>query len=174
MTADNAARADAAIERPFSIARLFDAPRQRVWRAWTEADRLAQWWGPKDFANTVARLDLRPGGHFHYGMRTPDGQQMWGRFVYREIVPPERLAFVVSFADENGEAVRAPWDANWPLRVLNTLTLSDQADKTALLLEGLPIEASEAEHRLFAEMHASMQQGFTGTLDQLAAYLAAG
>ena len=65
----------------------------------------------------ACRLDFRPGGIFHYGMRSPDGRDMWGKFVYREIVAPERIVFVNSFSDESGATVRAPFAADWPLGV---------------------------------------------------------
>ena len=59
------------------IVRTFDAPRETVWRAWTELERLARWWGPKGFEMLSTKLDLRPGGMFHYGMRAPNGHEMW-------------------------------------------------------------------------------------------------
>ena len=75
--------------RPFVISRVFDARRDIVWKSWTEADRLKQWWGPKGFIVHTSRVDLRPGGMFHYGMTAPDGSEMWGRFLYREIEATE-------------------------------------------------------------------------------------
>jgi len=162
----------AAAEREFVITRVFDAPRDLVWKAWTESERLAQWWGPKGFAMGVCKLDLRPDGVFHYSMRTPDCHEMWGKFVYREIAAPERIVFTNSFADASGATVRAPFSADWPLEVLNTLMLSEHDGRTTLTLRGAPVNATEAKRRTFEAGRASMQQGFTGTFDQLAAYLA--
>jgi uncharacterized protein YndB with AHSA1/START domain len=159
-------------EQEFVITRVFDAPRELVFKAWTEADRLAQWWGPKGFALGVAHLDLRPGGIFHYSMQSAAGHVMWGRFVYQEIVAPERIVYINSFSDEEGNIARAPFSQTWPLEVFNTLTLTEDEGKTALTLRGHPINATEEERKTYSEMHKSMQQGFTGTLDQLAAYLA--
>jgi uncharacterized protein YndB with AHSA1/START domain len=153
------------------ITRVFDAPRDLVFKAWTEADRLAQWWGPKGFTMLVTKLDLRPEGQFHYCMRSPDGLEMWGRFVYREITPPERIVFISSFSDEQGSITRAPFAQDWPLEVLNTLTFSEEHGRTTLTLRGSPLNATEAELRMFVSMHESMQQGFKGTLDQLEACL---
>ncbi len=164
--------APSATEREFVIARVFDAPRELVWKAWTESERLAQWWGPKGFTMGVCKLDLRPGGVFHYSMRTPDGREMWGKFVYREIVKPERIVFINSFADAKGDVVRNPWNANWPLEVLNTQSVSEHEGKTTLTLRGAPLNATEAERKTFEAGRKSMQQGFAGTLDQLAEYLA--
>ena len=76
----------------------FNAPREVVWKAWTERERLRQWFGPKGFKMTTATMDFRPGGSFHYRLQTPDGKEMWGRFVYRQIVAPERILWVNSFS----------------------------------------------------------------------------
>lgn len=99
-------------ENEFVITRTFDAPRDLVWKAHTEPERLKQWWGPKGFTMLSCKVDLRPGGLFHYGMRSPDGQVMWGKFIYREIVKPERLVFIVSFSDEKGGTTRHPLAPN--------------------------------------------------------------
>ena len=159
-------------EQAFVVTRVFNAPRELVFKAWTEPGRLRHWWGPNGFTMRVAKLDLRPGGVFHYGMRAPNGQDMWGKFVYREIVPPERLAFVVSFSDENGNTVRAPFSATWPLEVLSTVTLTERDGKTTLTMQGVPVNATEIERKTFADGDTGMQQGWAGTLDQLAAHLA--
>ena len=156
----------------FMITRVFDAPRVVVWKAFTECDRLAQWWGPKGFTWASAKLDLRPGGVFHYCMRAPNGQELWGKFVYREVVAPERIVFVNSFSDEKGNVTRHFMSPTWPLEVLNTMTLTEQRGQTTITLKGHPINASELERKTFAEGFKSMQQGFKGTFDQLAEYLA--
>src|SRR5580658_7655367 len=154
------------------ITRVFDAPRSLVWRAWTEPEGLARWWGPKGFTMLKATLDLRPGGLFHCGMRSPDGQEMWGKFVCREIAAPERMVFVNSFSDETGGTTRAPFAATWPLEVLNTLTLAESGGRTTLTLRGAPVNATDEERATFAAARKSMQQGFAGTFEQLDAYLA--
>jgi uncharacterized protein YndB with AHSA1/START domain len=153
------------------ISRTFDAPRPLVWKAWTESERLAQWWGPPGCKLRVEKLDFRPGGLFIYAMEFQPGQSMWGRFVYREITPPERLVFVNSFSDANGGITRAPFSATWPLEVLNILTLTEENKKTRLELRGGPINVTAEEQKTFDDMNSSLQQGFTGTFDQLEAYL---
>lgn len=155
----------------FSLTRTFDAPREIVFKAWTEAERMARWWGPKGFTMLVSKLDLRPGGVFHYGMRAPNGSEMWGRFVYREIVPPERLVFVSAFSDAEGNALPSPFMPTWPLEVLNVLTFSEQNGKTTITMMGSPLNATEAEAKAFGAAHASLRGGFKGTLDQLDEYL---
>lgn len=161
-------------EQELVIARVFDAPRELVWKAFAESDRLARWWGPAGFTMLVHTLDFRPGGVFHYSMRSPEGQVMWGRFVYRDIQAPECLVFVNSFADEEGNIIRAPFSPTWPLEVLNTLTLSEAEGKTTVTLRGGPINATEEERETFWNAQESLRQGFAGTFDQLAAYLAEG
>src|SRR6202049_2152833 len=86
----------------FVIARVFEATRELVWQAFTEPERMQHWWGPKGFTVVAAKMDLRPGGVYHYGMRAPDGSTMWGKFVYREIVRPERIVLVNSFSGGRG------------------------------------------------------------------------
>jgi uncharacterized protein YndB with AHSA1/START domain len=156
----------------FVFTRVLDAPRELIFKAWTEPEHLKEWWGPKGFAMVSLRLDLRPGGVFHYCMRAPNGSEMWGKFVYREIVAPERIGFVNSFSDEKGNLTRHPLSSSWPLEVLNILTFTEHSGKTTLSLQGRPFNATEEERTTFEAGFASMQQGFGGTLDQLAAYLA--
>ena len=103
----------------FTISRTFDAPRERVWKAWTEVDQMKQWWGPKGSEILDYKMDIRPGGISHYRMRFV-GQDMWGKCVYREIVKPERLVWINSFADEKGNTARHPLSPVWPLEMLTT------------------------------------------------------
>jgi uncharacterized protein YndB with AHSA1/START domain len=159
-------------EEEFAITRVFDAPLDLVLKAWTEPERLACWWGPKSFKVEVCKMDLRPGGAFHYSMRAANGQVMWGKFVYREIVVPERIVFVNCFSDEQGNVARNPWMPVWPLEILNTLTLTEHEGKTTLSLHGGPINATDEECKAFLGARQSMQAGFGGTFDQLAEYLA--
>lgn len=158
--------------KPFAISRTFDAPRELVWKAWTEAERLPLWWGPKGCPITVRQLDLRPGGIFLYSMGLPNGDTWWGRFEYREIERPGRLVYVSSFSDEAGGVTRAPFSETWPLEVLNELTLTEQGGRTTLVLQGAPINCIEEERTFFEGFFASMEQGFSGTMDQLSEYLA--
>jgi uncharacterized protein YndB with AHSA1/START domain len=130
------------------------------------------WWGPKGFTMRVCKLDLRPGGVFHYCMRSPDGRDMWGKWVFREIVAPERIVFVNSFSDEQGGLTRHPWSPTWPLEVLSTLTFAEHEGRTTLTLHGIPLNATEVERKTFEAGRDGMRQGFAGTLDQLAEYLA--
>jgi uncharacterized protein YndB with AHSA1/START domain len=131
--------------------------------------------GPKGTSIVRASLDFIPGGTFLYAMQGPDGRLSWGKWVFREIVPRQRLSCVVSFSDEHARITRHPMAAGWPLETLSTLTFAEHAGiggGTTVLLSWTPINATEAERSLFAASHASMQQGWTGTMEQLEAHLA--
>jgi uncharacterized protein YndB with AHSA1/START domain len=157
----------------FVIARVFDAPRDLVWKAFTEPERMRQWFGPKGFKAIAAKMDLRPGGSYHYGLQAPDGSAMWGKFVYREIVPQERIVGINSFSDEAGATARHPGHAAWPLELLAIYTFEDEpGDKTKVTIRWWPHNASEDERKTFDTNHDSMRVGWGGSFDQLASYLA--
>ena len=158
-------------EKPFIIQRTFNAPRELVWEAWSERDQLTQWFGPKGFTMPVANMDFRSGGVFLFCLRSPDGHEMWGKFVYLEISPPARIVLVHSFSDKKGGVTRHPLSATWPLEMLSTTTLTEDKGKTTITIQWAPLNPTEAELKTFNEGHASMQQGWTGTFDQLASYL---
>ncbi len=158
-------------EQPFVITRVFDAPRELVWKTWTERERLMQWFGPKGFTMRAATLNLRPGGIFHYCLRSPDGHEMWGKFVYREIAAPERIVLVNSFSDEKSNLTRHPMSPTWPLEMLATTTFTEHEGKTTITVRWVPLNATESEHETFDTSHEGMRQGWTGTFDQLAEYL---
>ena len=158
--------------KEFVLTRVFDAPRDLVWKAFTDPERMKHWWGPKGFKVLHSKMDLRPGGSYHYGMQAPDGKAMWGKFVYREVVPPEKLVFVNSFSDEKGGITRHPMAPTWPLEMLSVFTFEDLGGKTRFTVRWAPHNASEEERKTFDAGHDSMRQGWGGTMEQLAAYLA--
>ena len=158
--------------KEFVITHVFNAPRKLVWKACTEPEHMRHWWGPKGFTVRIAKMNFRPGGVYHYCLRSPDGHDMWGKFVYREIVTPERIVFVNSFSDEKGGLTRHPMSPNWPLEMLSTFTFTEDDGKTTFTIQWVPHSATEPERETFEAGHDSMQKGWTGTLDQLAAYLA--
>lgn len=158
----------------FVFSRLVHAPRARVWAAWTEADRLAKWWGPKGMPLEVLALDVRPGGRFHYSMRLPTGDLWYGRFDYEAVDAPARLVYLSGFADAQGERIRPPFSTTFPLLVRNELAFDARGADTLVTLHGRPVDASPEELATFAGMVPSMQNGFGGTFDELEAYLGAG
>jgi uncharacterized protein YndB with AHSA1/START domain len=157
----------------FVMSRVFDAPRDLLWKFFTDPERMKQWWGPKGFKVLAAKMDLRPGGTYHYGMQAPNGQTMWGKFVYREVIPQERMVFINSFSDEKGGITRHPGNENWPLEMLSTFSFEDApGGKTKFTVTWTPHNASEDERKAFDSSRQSMQQGWGGTMEQLEAYLA--
>jgi uncharacterized protein YndB with AHSA1/START domain len=166
--------------RDFVIHRVLEAPRALVWEVWTDVDHLARWFGPKECMLDGCTLDLRPGGRFLYRMRPAQdtgiagAPEHWGKWVFREIVPQERLVFEVSFADASGETVRAPFEETWPLRMLSTVTFEDHAGKgrgTVVTVRWSALDATSEEQRTFDRGHDSMREGWTGTLDKLVEHL---
>jgi uncharacterized protein YndB with AHSA1/START domain len=150
-----------------AVTRVFDAPREMVFKAWTEPDRLKRWWGPKGFTTPFCAVDLREGGVFLYCMRSPEGRVSWGRGVFQEIVVPERLVLAMSFADAEGNVVPATYyglSPDWPLESLMTVTFEELAGGTRVAVrhEGVPPGPDGDGAR----------QGWAEILDGLAEYLA--
>lgn len=163
----------AAQSRPFIITREFDAPRDLVWKAWTEPERFLQWFGPKGATTTIRKMDFQPGGMLHYSQRMPDGRELWGKAAYREIVPPVKIVWVNSFSDKDEGTARHPLTTElWPLFLLTEVTFSERNGKTSVTIKWLPLDATEEERKVFDSRLDSMNQGWGGTLDQLTAYLA--
>jgi uncharacterized protein YndB with AHSA1/START domain len=153
------------------ITRIFEAPRPRVWKAWSEAEQLRAWWGPKGCTIEVANFEFRPGGFFHYAMQYPSSQ-MWGRFLYRDIVPSQRIVWLNSFSNEGCGITRAPFHPQIPLEILNDVTFAEKAGNTTVSLSARPHGATEDEVSTFESMFAGLEQGYGGTFDQLAQVLA--
>jgi uncharacterized protein YndB with AHSA1/START domain len=146
-----------------------------MWSAWTERDQLMKWFGPKGVSIPMCTLDVRPSGIFHYCMRGPDGNDMWGKWVFRGIAKPHRLEFLVSFADEKGNAIRAFFDATWSLEMHSVVTFAHHAGTghgTVVRIQWTAFNATGAEQKTFDAGHESMQQGWSGTLDRLGEFLA--
>lgn len=146
-----------------AITRIFNAPREVVWKAWTDPQHVAQWWGPNEFTAPLCELDLRPGGAILIHMRGPKGSPfdmiMPMKGVFHEIVAPERLVFASSaFHDEAGIP---------QLEVLNTVTFEDYNGKTRLTLHAAVVKSTPA----VAGAIAGMEQGWTQSLEKFGAYV---
>jgi uncharacterized protein YndB with AHSA1/START domain len=155
-------------EQELVIERIFDAPRELVFKAWTEPDRMMRWWGPKGFTTPFCQIDLRVGGTFLYCMRSPEGKDYWNTGVYREIVEPERIVCTDSFADEQGNVVPAShygMPGDWPLEMLVTVTFEEYEGKTKMTLRhvGLP-----------STIEQDASAGWNESFDKLAEELAKG
>jgi uncharacterized protein YndB with AHSA1/START domain len=156
----------------FVISRVLDAPREMVWKCFTDPEHMKQWWGPKGVKVVKSEMDLRPGGTYHYGMQTADGAVMWGKQVFLEIVPPEKLVFINSFSDEKCGLSRHPMAQTWPLEIYSVFTFQEQpGGKTKFTVRWSPHNATAEERKAFDAGHASMNQGWGGTIDKLEAYL---
>lgn len=167
--------AGAARDRPFRLTRVFAAPRELVWDAWTREDHLARWMGPVGTRIVRSSLDLKPGGIYHYGMQSPDGSLLWGRWTFREVVRPSRLVFVLSFSDAAGGLARHPLATDWPLETLSTVTFDTHAGKgggTTVLLDWRPWQPTAIERATFDAGHGSMAEGWGGTFARLDLLLA--
>ena len=157
----------------FVISRVFAAPRELVWKCFTEAERVSNWWGPKGVTSSIKSLDLRPGGLCHYKMTLPDGQVWWGKSVYREIAAPSRLVFINSFSDENAGLTRHPLGPTWPIQMLTVVSFEEErGGKTKVTVHWSPYNPTAEEQQTFDAGHDSMRQGWGGSFDQLEAYLA--
>jgi len=155
MAAQNSAAAQP--EEPvLVITRTFDVPRDLVWKAWTEPERLARWFGPRGFTNTILKADFRPGGAYRFHMRSPDGTDHWLQGVYHEIVEPERLVSTFAWADAEGKPILP--------ETLLTVSLAEHGGKTKLTLHQAIFESVTAR-----DQH---NEGWSSSLERLAEYLA--
>ena len=148
------------------INRVFNAPVELVWKAWTDPEHLKRWWGPKNFTSPGCKLDFRVGGKYHFGMRSSEGQEFWSTGVYKEIVPFKKIVWTDSFADEKGNVVSAShygMGEDFPAELLVTILFEDQNGKTKLTLRHQGIPAGE--------MNEMTNAGWNESLDKLAATL---
>jgi uncharacterized protein YndB with AHSA1/START domain len=95
------------------VTRVFGAPLEQVWRAWSDPEQVMRWWGPTGFTSPLARMDFREGGTSLVCMRSPEGQDLYNTWTYSKIVPMRRIEFVQRFSDEKGNAIE-PADAGLP------------------------------------------------------------
>jgi uncharacterized protein YndB with AHSA1/START domain len=125
------------------ITRVFDAPREVIWRYWTDPEYYRRWQGPKGFTDCGSRIDVRVGGEHLTCFLSLDGQKLWSTGVYEEVVAPERLVITDSFADERGNVVPATYygmGADYPLVARIVVTFEESAGKTKMTIrhEGVP------------------------------------
>jgi uncharacterized protein YndB with AHSA1/START domain len=162
--------------KPFEVSRVVDASLERVWAAWTEVEQFKQWFGPKGFKMTHCKIDFRPGGRLHYCLQMPNGGEMWGKALYKEIKKPERLVWINSFSDKEGGTTVHPMNPAWPREMHTTITFEAQGPKkTKITVRWLPVEgSSEQELKTFDEGRSSMNQGWSGTFEQFNEFLAKG
>jgi len=136
----------------------FNAPRALVWEAWTQAEPLAEWWGPESFTNPRCEVNMRPGGAIHIDMQGPDGVTYPMAGVVREVHEPERLVFVSSALNHAGEAM---------FEVLYTATFAADGDVTHLSLETRVLTVTPVAGQYLPGMEA----GWTQSLQKLDRFL---
>ena len=136
------------------ITRVFDAPRSRVYDAWTRAEQLSRWFAPHGFAITDCESDARPGGIFRMCMRSPRGEAFWVRGEYREVMPPERLVIACTMDDPHGVA---------RLDELIQVDFEQSGSRTRLHLNS----TARGVGAVAAAMLAGMQKGWTQTVERL-------
>ena len=162
------------LSSPFVLERRFSAPRELVYAALTEAEHLRQWMSPPGMEMAQCTVDARVGGVFHYALKprgVADAPAMWGKWTFRELLPPQRIVVVVQFSDAQGGVTRHPMAAQWPLYTLSTTTLEEVAEGTLMRLEWRALDAEQAEEDVFNHSHAGMEQGWSGTMAALEQHL---
>ena len=126
-----------AADRTIRIERVFDAPRELVFDAWTQPEHLLRWFAPRGCTIRFVEIDVRPGGRFHSCIHNPAFGDCWCVGVYREVVRPERIVYTLSTADSAGNEIEpalAGHDPRWPRTTLVTVTLADVRGSTLLTL----------------------------------------
>ena len=158
---NSAAKTTSYGERAVTLTRVYDAPRELVWRAWTDPAHLAQWFGPRGFTSSVPELDVRVGGNLRIVMHGPDGNDYPMKGVFREVTPPARLVFRNIAVDEDG---------NHLLEGETTVILEEEGGKTKLTLKTY----AKGLVPMAPQMLAGMETGWSQSLDKLAELVAKG
>ena len=140
------------------LTRVLDAPRARVFKAWTDANEVAQWWGPKGFTNPLCEINCRAGGTMRIDMRGPDGTVYPMSGTYREVSAPERIVFVSAALDANGKPI---------FEVLHTVTFAEEGAKTRLTVQAQVIKSTPAA----APYLKGQEAGWSQSLDRLEAQM---
>lgn len=154
----------------YMLERVFDAPRELVWRTWTDPELLPRWYGPR-VETIIHRLELKPGGLWLVEMRW-GGNSNYQRVEYTEVTPPERLVWLHSSSDADWNIIPSPMMANWPRVLLTTVTFEEDGGQTKMRLTWVPHEASEVEIACFAAAMDGMDRGWGAGMKLLAVLLA--
>jgi uncharacterized protein YndB with AHSA1/START domain len=139
-----------------TLTRTLNAPRELVYKAWTEVEHLKEWWGPRMFTNPVCEVDVRPGGAILIHMQAPDGTVYPMGGVFKEVLPPEKLVFTSTALDKNGDVM---------FENINTVTFVAQGDKTLLTVHAKVDKVRDWNEA--APMLAGMREGWSMSLDKL-------
>jgi uncharacterized protein YndB with AHSA1/START domain len=156
----------------FEIERVFPVSQKRLFEVCSQVEHLKHWMSPAGMTTIKAEQDLKPGGHYHYGLATSDGHKMWGMVNYKEITPNSRLVYAQNFSDKDGGVTAHPLAPHWPMEMITIFDfIAEGASQTRLKITWINARISDEEAKTFAGAHAGMNQGWTGSLDKLYAYL---
>jgi uncharacterized protein YndB with AHSA1/START domain len=152
-------------KRDLVVTRLFDAPPERVWQAWTEPEQVMRWWGPRGFTAPIARMDVREGGTSLVCMRSPDGHDFFNTWTYQHIVPMQRLEFIMDLADRDGakadDPVQMGLPPDFPRDVRHVVTLATRG--------GNQTELTVTEYGYTSDQHFELSKhGLEECLDKMA------
>jgi uncharacterized protein YndB with AHSA1/START domain len=147
-------------ERELALSRVFDAPRERVFRAWADPELLKQWWAPRPWTTSHAEIDLRPSGTCKTVMRSPEGEDHPNVGVYLEVVPNERIVVTDAFSQ-----AWVPSDKPF-MTVLVTFEDLDGKTRYTARVRHWTVADREAHERM------GFHEGWGQCADQLAALLA--
>ena len=123
--------------KEFIFEREVNATVGLLFDVWTKVEHLEKWFGPAGFQIIVPKLELVPGGTFHYCMKALTGDKMWGKFVYQEIIPNEKLQFVTSFSNAEEGFTRHPMSETWPIEVLSTVYFKEENARCPSSIQGI-------------------------------------
>ncbi len=154
----------------YVLERVFDAPRELVWKTWTDPKLLARWYGP-NVETIIHRLEVKAGGLWLNEMKMGGGSY-YQRAEYTEVIEPERLVCLMSNTDAGWNIAPNPMMADWPLVLLTTVTFVEEGGRTKMRLTWIPHEASEAEIACFAAAMDGMGKGWGAGMELLAELLA--
>lgn len=144
----------------YVLERTFDAPREMVWRAWTDPELLSRWYGP-GIETIIHDFDLQPGGAWLNEMRWGENAD-FSKMVFQEVTQAEKLVWHHSSTDADWNIISSPMMADWPRVLLTTVTFEDLGDKTNVRLSQIPMDATDAEIACFAAMMDGMSKGWGG------------
>ena len=144
----------------YVLDRVFNAPRELVWKAWTDPELVAQWYGP-NIETIIHGYDLKVGGAWLNEMKMGDKSDL-SKMVFQEIVTEEKLVWLHSSVDENWDVAANQMMPDWPRTLLTTVTFTDEGGGTKVRLSQVPVDAAENEIAFFAKMMADMDGGWGG------------
>ena len=154
----------------FVLERTFDAPRDLVWRTWTDPDLVQRWYGP-GVENVLHRFDAKPGGVWLNEMRMGD-KSMYQRTEFTEVDPPSKLVMLMSTSNADWEPIDSPMNPNWPRTLLTTVTFAENGSQTDLVLTWAPHEATSAQIEAFRAALGDLDKGWGAGMAIIAEILA--